>query len=75
MADPITLGTIAVGAIAAGSALTNKPSVPKMPDPVKPPEQPKPPPKPKHTMQDSFLTGVAGAALAPTPRGKTLLGE
>lgn len=75
--DPASLAiTAAIGSIGAGAAsLMSRPGTPNIPPPVRPPEAPKPKPRPKNSMQDSFLTGVAGAGVAPMPRGKTLLGE
>lgn len=75
--DPVTLTTLAIGgAVGAGaSALTSRPPLPNIPPPPVPGQTPNAKPRPKSSMQDSFLTGIAGVGNAPTPSGKTLLGQ
>lgn len=92
MVDPVSLGTIAAttlagagasaGVAAASGAFKKPPGTPTLPNiPAPPATSPSQSPgtKPgKKGMQQSFLSGVAGSALAPSggsSTGKTLLGQ
>lgn len=75
--DPLSLGVMALGA--AGTAITaaNKPGLPNIPPPLQPQQKPQPKPRSRGSMQDSFMTGVAGTTPTQpqTNAGKTMLGQ